>query len=47
MKDAYGLDLPDSTNDFRCTYTTLLEDFFSLDAKPIVNGGFEKLAFIR
>lgn len=34
-------------NDFRSTYTTLLEDWFSLDAPSIVNGTFEKIDFIR
>jgi uncharacterized protein (DUF1501 family) len=33
-------------NDFRGLYATLLEDWLGLDAKPIVNGSFEKLAFI-
>ena len=32
-------------NDFRMTYTTLLEDWFGLDAVPIVNGTFEKFDF--
>ena len=34
-------------NDFRSAYTTLLEDWMGVDAKPIVNGTFEKLEFIR
>ena len=34
-------------NDFRGAYTTLLEDWMGVDAKPIVNGTFEKLEFIR
>jgi uncharacterized protein (DUF1501 family) len=33
-------------NDFRGLYATLLEDWLGLDAKPIVNGSFEKLDFI-
>ena len=33
-------------NDFRGLYATLLEDWLSLDSKPIVNGSFEKLDFI-
>ena len=33
--------------DFRGVYTTILEDWFSLDAKPIVNGTFEKPALIQ
>ncbi|WP_089936353.1 DUF1501 domain-containing protein [Candidatus Entotheonella palauensis] len=33
--------------DFRSVYTTLLEDWMKLDAKPIVNGQFEKPAFIN
>ncbi len=33
-------------NDFRSTYTTILEDWMGLDAKPIVNGSFEKFDFI-
>jgi hypothetical protein len=27
-------------------YTTLVEDHFGLDAKPIVNGNFEKHSFL-
>ena len=34
-------------NDFRSAYTTLLEDWMGVDAKPIVNGTFEKLEFIK
>ena len=34
-------------NDFRGAYTTLLEDWMGVDAKPIVNGTFEKLEFIK
>jgi uncharacterized protein (DUF1501 family) len=32
--------------DFRSTYTTLLERWMGLDAKPIVGGSFEPLDFI-
>jgi len=32
--------------DFRGGYATLLEDWFGLDANPIVNGNFEKLGFL-
>ena len=33
-------------NDFRGLYSTILENWMGLDAKPIVNGSFEKLDFI-
>ncbi len=33
-------------NDFRQTYTTLLEDWMGLEAEPIVNGRFEPLKMI-
>jgi uncharacterized protein (DUF1501 family) len=33
-------------NDFRGLYTTLLERWLHLDAKPIVNGEFEQFDFI-
>ncbi len=33
--------------DFRGGYTTLLEDWFGLDANPIVNGNFEKLDWLK
>ena len=33
--------------DFRSTYTSILEDWFGLDAAPIVNGRFEKPAFVE
>jgi uncharacterized protein (DUF1501 family) len=33
-------------NDFRSTYTTLLENWMGLDAKPIVGGAFEKFDFV-
>ena len=32
--------------DFRGGYTTILEDWFGMDAKPIVNGSFEKHSFL-
>ena len=32
--------------DFRSVYTTVLEDWMGLDAKPIVEGSFEKPAFV-
>ena len=32
--------------DFRSVYSTILEKWMGLDAKPIVNGEFEQLAFI-
>ena len=34
-------------NDFRSTYSTLLEQWMGLEAAPIVNGSFEQLDFIR
>jgi uncharacterized protein (DUF1501 family) len=34
-------------NDFRGLYSTLLEDWMGVDAKPLVGGSFEKLAFIN
>ena len=33
-------------NDFRGLYSTLLERWLDLDAKPVVNGSFEQLAFL-
>jgi len=33
-------------NDFRSTYSTILENWMGLEAKPIVNGSFEKFAFV-
>jgi uncharacterized protein (DUF1501 family) len=33
-------------NDFRSTYTTILENWLHLDSKPIVGGTFEKFAFV-
>ena len=32
--------------DFRSIYSTILEDYMGMDAKPIVGGTFEKLGFI-
>ena len=32
--------------DFRGLYSTILEDWFKLDAKPIVEGEFEKLSLL-
>jgi uncharacterized protein (DUF1501 family) len=34
------------TNDFRSTYSTILENWFQVEAKPIVNGTFEPFAFV-
>jgi uncharacterized protein (DUF1501 family) len=34
-------------NDFRGTYTTLLEKWMGLDSKAILDGAFEQLAFIK
>jgi len=34
-------------HDFRSVYSTYLEDWLGLDAKPIVGGTFEKLQFIK
>ena len=36
-----------ANHDFRGLYTTLLEDWLSLDANSIVGGAFEKLNYIR
>ena len=33
-------------HDFRGLYSTILEDWMKLDAKPIVGGSFEKLAYL-
>jgi uncharacterized protein (DUF1501 family) len=33
--------------DFRSDYAMLVEDWFGLDSKPIVNGGFEKLPILK
>ena len=34
-------------HDFRGLYSTLLEDWLGLEAKPVVGGSFEKLSFIK
>jgi uncharacterized protein (DUF1501 family) len=34
------------TNDFRSTYSTILERWFHVEAKAIVNGAFEPFAFV-
>ena len=36
-----------SNNDFRSTYTGILEDWLGLDAAPIVNGQFEKISMFQ
>jgi uncharacterized protein (DUF1501 family) len=36
-----------SNNDFRSTYTGILEDWLGLDAAPIVNGRFEKISMFQ
>ena len=33
-------------NDFRSTYSTIIENWFGMDAVPIVNGSFEKFDFV-
>ena len=33
-------------NDFRSTYATVLEKWFQLESKPIVNGSFEQFSFV-
>ncbi len=33
-------------NDFRATYSTILEKWLGVEAKPIVNGSFEQFAFV-
>ncbi len=33
--------------DFRGLYTTILEDWLHLDAKPLVEGAFEKISFLN
>jgi uncharacterized protein (DUF1501 family) len=33
-------------NDFRMTYSTILENWLQVEAAPIVNGNFEKFAFV-
>ena len=34
-------------NDFRSTYSTILEQWLGLEAEPIVNGRFEQIDFLR
>jgi uncharacterized protein (DUF1501 family) len=34
------------SNDFRSTYSTILERWFNVEAKPIVNGSFEQFMFV-
>ena len=34
-------------NDFRTTYTTLLEQWMGLEAAPIVNGHFEQFSLFK
>ena len=34
------------TNDFRSTYSTVLERWFQVEARPIVHGNFEQFAFV-
>lgn len=34
------------TNDFRSTYSTILERWFGVEAKPAVNGTFEQFGFV-
>ena len=36
-----------STNDFRCTYSTILDRWLALDPKPIVNGQFEQFDLFK
>ncbi len=33
--------------DFRSVYSTILEDWFNLEAEPIVNGNFERVKFLK
>ena len=33
--------------DFRGAYTTIVEDWFGMDATPIVNGNFEKMGYLK
>ena len=35
------------SNDFRCTYSTILDRWLGLDPDPIVNGRFEQFDFIK
>ena len=32
--------------DFRCVYSTILEDWFGLNPAPIVGGNFERVKFL-
>jgi uncharacterized protein (DUF1501 family) len=34
-------------HDFRGLYSTILEDWMGLDAKPLVGGTFEKIAYLQ
>ena len=48
MKEAHQLDGDlRANNDFRSTYSTILERWLGLDAPSIVNGQFEHLEFIE
>ena len=33
--------------DFRGSYTTIVEDWFGMDATPLVNGNFEKMGYLK
>ena len=33
--------------DFRGAYSTIVEDWFGMDANPIVNGNFEKMSYLK
>ncbi len=46
--EANALDAGDLqfNTDFRSVYSTILEKWMGLDAKPIVGGEFEQLAFV-
>ena len=33
--------------DFRGAYSTIVEDWLGMDATPIVNGNFEKMAYLK
>ena len=35
-----------STMDFRQVYTTILEDWYGFDPKPIVGGSYDKIPFL-
>ena len=45
-KDQLNGDLH-ANNDFRSVYTNILDDWFNVDAVPIVNGTFEKFDIFR